>query len=135
MIRDNGRYWQIAGIRQLDVGIWVLSSKIAISVGGEMAGLLEILATLKAERESLQRDIKKLDSAVEALESLTKKIRGKRQRKLSAGARRRIAAAQKARWAKWKRKQSGQGISMRAASGRLRKKRGGSWGGPLIRQA
>src|ERR1039458_9971902 len=96
-----------------------------------MAGLSEIIATLKRERERLQRELKKLDSAVGALESLTKKVRGKR--KLSAGARRRIAAAQKARWAKWKRKQSGQGISIRAAARRSRKKRGGSWGGPLLR--
>lgn len=82
-----------------------------------MAGLLEILVTLKAERERLQRDLKKLDSAVGALEGLTKKIRGKRQRKLSAGARRRIAVAQKARWAKWK--------------ARKKSTTAGGWGGPL----
>jgi hypothetical protein len=95
-----------------------------------MAGLSGIIATLKAERERLQRELKKLESAVGALESLTKKTRGKRQRKFSAGARRRIAAAQKARWAKSKRKQSGQGMSIRArallrdALGRSEKARG-----------
>lgn len=86
-----------------------------------MAGLLKIIATLKAERGRLQRDLKKLDSAVVALESLTKRTRGKRQRKLSAGARRRIAFAQKARWA-----------NVRATYRSSQKKRGGSWGGPLI---
>jgi|SRR5208337_895909 len=99
-----------------------------------MAGLLKILATLKAERERLQQDLKKLDSAVLALESLTKKTPGKGQRKMSYGARRKIAAAQKARWAKWKTKQTGQRISIHAVSGRSRKKRGGSWGGPLFRK-
>lgn len=97
-----------------------------------MARLSGIIATLKAERERLQRELKKLDRAVGALEGLTKETRGKPQRKLSAGARRRIAAAQKLRWAKWKRKQSGQGI-IHAAARRVRKKREGSWGGPLLR--
>jgi len=85
-----------------------------------MVGLLEILTTLKTERERLQRDLRSLDIAVGALEGLAKKIRGKRQRKLSAGARRRIATAQKARWAKWKAKKA-----------RTKSTTAGSWGGPL----
>jgi hypothetical protein len=61
-----------------------------------------VLAELKAERG-------RLDTAIEALQSLTgakgagRTTKGKRT--LSPAGRRRIAAAQRKRWAKWKRVQ------------------------------
>jgi hypothetical protein len=64
-----------------------------------MADLGAVLAQLKAERA-------KLDKAIEALGSITGKSGGSGhgKRKLSADARARIAAAQRARWAKFKAK-------------------------------
>ena len=59
-----------------------------------MTDLSAVVALLKAERD-------KLDRAIAAL-SGTAGRRGKR--KLSAAARERIAAAQRARWAKFRRK-------------------------------
>jgi hypothetical protein len=63
-----------------------------------MADLGAVLEQLKAERA-------KLDKAIEALSGLTgKSSGGGGRRKLSAAARGRIAAAQRARWAKFKAK-------------------------------
>lgn len=59
-----------------------------------MTGLGAVLAQLENERE-------KLDRAIEALSSFAGKSGGSGgRRKLSAAARERIAAAQRARWAK-----------------------------------
>jgi hypothetical protein len=63
-----------------------------------MADLGAVLAQLKEERA-------KLDRAIEALSGITGKAGGGRaKRKLSAEARERIAAAQRARWKKFKAK-------------------------------
>jgi hypothetical protein len=64
-----------------------------------MADLGAIVAQLKAERA-------KLDKAIEALSSVAGKSGGGRSgpHRLSAAARARIAAAQRARWAKFKAK-------------------------------
>ena len=64
-----------------------------------MADLGAVLEQLKAERA-------KLDKAIQALSSLTGKSSpgGGGKRRLSAAARERIAAAQRARWAKFKAK-------------------------------
>ena len=65
-----------------------------------MADLGAVLEQLKAERA-------KLDKAIEALSGLTGKSGGGGgKRRLSAAARGRIAAAQRARWAKFKAKKS-----------------------------
>jgi exonuclease VII small subunit len=64
----------------------------------EMADLGAIVAQLKAERA-------KLDKAIEALSGVAGKSGGG-TRKLSAAARARIAAAQRARWAKFKAKKA-----------------------------
>ena len=61
-----------------------------------MTDLRVVLAQLKEERDKLNR-------AIEALSGSTGKVRGSRPR-LSAAARERIAAAQRARWAKVKAK-------------------------------
>jgi hypothetical protein len=66
-----------------------------------MADLGEIVEQLKAERA-------KLDKAIEALSGIAGKSSGRGgSRKLSAAARARIAAAQRARWAKVRAKKKG----------------------------
>ena len=66
-----------------------------------MTDLGAVVAQLKAERA-------KLDRAIEALSGLTGKAGGGGgKRKLSAEARARIAAAQRARWAKFKKEKKG----------------------------
>ena len=63
-----------------------------------MTDLGAVIATLKNERDKLNR-------AIEALSGAGKSSGGVR-RKLSAEARERIAAAQQKRWAKFKRKKA-----------------------------
>ena len=63
-----------------------------------MSDLSAVVAQLKKERD-------KLDRAIAALSGITAGGAGRRgPRKLSAAARERIAAAQRARWAKFKAK-------------------------------
>jgi hypothetical protein len=64
-----------------------------------MADLGAVLAQLKAERA-------KLDRAIEALGGIVGKSTGDGRRTLSPAARARIAAAQRARWAKFKAKKA-----------------------------
>jgi len=64
-----------------------------------MTDLGAVLATLKKERD-------KLDRAIAALSGITGNSEGGVRRKLSAEARERIAAAQRKRWAKFKRKKA-----------------------------
>jgi hypothetical protein len=74
--------------------------------GNRMANLAEVLKELEQERS-------RLDQAILAIGSLVRKNgaggtrQGKRaKRTLSITARRKIAAAQRARWAKWKAKKA-----------------------------
>ena len=72
-----------------------------------MPNLMAVLRHLESERTSVQGQIKQLDSALNVLQSLNSAGRGRGRggpRHMSAAARNRIAAAQKARWAKWKAK-------------------------------
>jgi cell division protein FtsB len=66
----------------------------------------QAIAALKAETKQLEQELKQLRSAITALQGASNNGRGITARlsgrKLSASARRRIAAAQKARWAKWR---------------------------------
>ena len=66
-----------------------------------MADLSAVVAQLKAERE-------KLDKAIAALSGIAGKANagGRGTRRLSAAARERIAAVQRARWAKFKAKKA-----------------------------
>jgi hypothetical protein len=78
-----------------------------------MSNLAHVVQQLRKERNQAQRRIEQLDQALKALTGLgglrgnapgvgrTHKSRLKR-RTMSAAARKRIAAAQRARWAKWK---------------------------------
>jgi hypothetical protein len=78
----------------------IASSQIFPSVESEheMADLGAVVAQLRAERA-------KLDKAIEALSGVGVNSGGGRRR-LSAAARERIAAAQRARWAKFKAKKA-----------------------------
>jgi hypothetical protein len=73
-----------------------------------MANLAETVKDLVQERSRMAGQIKKLDKAISVLRKLdgsgpsgARKSVGTR-RPMSAAARRKIAAAQRARWAKWK---------------------------------
>ena len=73
-----------------------------------MADLTKALGQLREERNRTQRQLKRLDEAILVLgQVVSGSDRGQKNgrhapRKLSVAARRRIAEAQKARWAKWK---------------------------------
>ena len=84
-----------------------------------MVALTAILRDLRAERETLHTQLRRLDSAVAALQGLVHPNSSRQSRRVattrrpfSLAARRRMAAAQKARWAKWKSEHT------RAASGK-----------------
>lgn len=75
-----------------------------------MSNLLKVVAQLRKQRGEAQKTVEQLDQALAALGSIDGlRSRGRRSQKLgrkgrimSAAARKRIAAAQRARWAKWK---------------------------------
>jgi len=74
---------------------------------GTMTNLTGVIRQLQKERKRVQGEMKRLNAALAALGSLegkTKRSRApKARRPMSVAARKRIAAAQRARWAKWKR--------------------------------
>jgi hypothetical protein len=75
-----------------------------------MLNLTKAVRQLKMERDQTQRKLEQLNAALKVLGSLGGVSRrlgvvqtaGKKRRPMSAAARKRIAAAQRARWAKWK---------------------------------
>ena len=75
-----------------------------------MSNLTKVVMQMRQERDAARKRVEQLDQALAALGSLDGlRTRGKGSRKLgtkrrtmSAQARKRIAAAQRARWAKWK---------------------------------
>ncbi|HZR30003.1 MAG TPA: hypothetical protein VFA71_14595 [Terriglobales bacterium] len=72
-----------------------------------MANLTGILQELETARGKLQKELSSIDSAIAALQGSNSR-RGasanttRPRRFMSVAARRRIAAAQRVRWAKWK---------------------------------
>jgi hypothetical protein len=77
--------------------------------GETMPKLGVIVQKLKAERDRAQLRVDRLNAALAALDSAGNRVGrsqksqvAKVRRPLSAAARKRIAAAQRARWAKWK---------------------------------
>ena len=76
-----------------------------------MTNLFGIVQQLKKERDRAAKEVQRLDAALTALKgnSFGKRTGG---RTLSAAARARIAAAQRARWAKVKRGQIGNVVTM-----------------------
>jgi hypothetical protein len=73
-----------------------------------MADLTKALRQLREERSRTQKQLKRLDEAIVVLGKVVSGSGGGQgngrhgPRKLSVAARRRIAEAQKKRWAKWK---------------------------------
>lgn len=75
-----------------------------------MLTLTTVVRQLKQERARTLKEVEKLDAAIRVLSGLTGTGRGLgrgragigKRRTMSAAARKRIAAAQRARWAKWK---------------------------------
>jgi len=75
-----------------------------------MMNLAKAVLQLKNEREKARRKLEQLDSALSALAGLGEssgkvgraQTLGMKPRVMSVAARKRIAAAQRARWAKWK---------------------------------
>ena len=70
-----------------------------------MDRLDQAIAALKAETKRLEQELTQVRAAIAALQGASNDGRGitaRLSRKLSAAARKRIAAAQKARWAKWR---------------------------------
>jgi hypothetical protein len=84
-----------------------------------MSNLVEIQNELQSKRKELQHEISRVDAAISALsglnrQSVTVNSNGAGQtgrRILSIGARRRIAAAQRARWAKVRAQKKGTAAS------------------------
>ena len=75
-----------------------------------MANLAKVVAQLRQQRDQAQKQVEQLNEALAALSSLDgsgarsriSRRSGIKRRTMSAEARKRIAAAQRARWAKWK---------------------------------
>ncbi len=72
-----------------------------------MADLTKALRQLREERNRIQARLKLLDEVLDAMSKVVSGSGSQKEgrhasRKLSAAARRRIAEAQKARWAKWR---------------------------------
>jgi hypothetical protein len=78
-----------------------------------MRSLSQIVIELEGQRDRAQRELNRLNAAIGALRGAntvdkSKTIRNgpsKARRTMSASARKKIAAAQRARWAAWKAKQ------------------------------
>jgi hypothetical protein len=70
-----------------------------------MPNLEKVVKSLVAEQKSLQSKLNQVDAAISALRGMSQNGRSvgvRPKRILSLAARRRIAAAQRARWAKYK---------------------------------
>ena len=74
-----------------------------------MPKLSGLVGELRTERDRAQKEVEQLNAALAALGGLKHASRGsprsragKKRKPMSAAARKRIAAAQRARWAKWK---------------------------------
>ena len=72
-----------------------------------MANLSAVVQQLKKERANAQRVVARLDAALKALRHLGSGNSSSRpRRKMSAAGRKRIAAAQRARWARVKKQKA-----------------------------
>jgi len=64
--------------------------------------LTQIVRELEAQQKVLQAHVNSLDRAITTLRGLIGGRQARARHVMSAAARKRIAAAQKARWAKWR---------------------------------
>jgi hypothetical protein len=69
-----------------------------------MANLHAVFKQLKREQKRAQKELARLEEAVSTFKKLLGKRAARVQRTLSAAARKKIAAAQRARWAKFRAK-------------------------------
>ena len=84
-----------------------------------MSNLLQIQNELQAKRKELHQELSRIDAAISALQGIGRSVRASApesiastgRRVLSLGARRRIAAAQRARWAKVRAQKKGSSVS------------------------
>lgn len=78
-----------------------------------MSNLANVVQQLRKERDQAQRRIEQIDGALDALSGLSslrgsmagprhRNSSGRKRKTMSAEARKKIAAAQRARWARWK---------------------------------
>jgi hypothetical protein len=72
-----------------------------------MTNLTLVVTQLQVQRNAIEAQLSKINSAVEALKGMRRSGTGRTasagpRRVMSASARRRIAAAQRSRWAKWR---------------------------------
>jgi hypothetical protein len=67
-----------------------------------MGNLSVVVQQLRKERARAQKEVHRIDAALNALESLG--VNGSKPRKFSAATRKRMAIAQRKRWAKQRRK-------------------------------
>ena len=82
-----------------------------------MGNLSHIVSQLQAQRKQVHAELSRLDAAINALQGLNTRngsgtspaVSARPRRTMSVAARRRIAAAQKKRWAVWKAKQKKSG--------------------------
>jgi|HubBroStandDraft_6_1064221.scaffolds.fasta_scaffold13962_4 hypothetical protein len=65
--------------------------------------IIATLKSLKVERQKLESRLKQINAAISTLGSLNGHTPKVGKNKMSASGRARIAAAQRARWARWKR--------------------------------
>ena len=84
---------------EFSIGGEVLWQDLNCHVGGEH---MDIIAQLKAERDKAAQQVNALDTAIRALSGMNSTGATRGRRKMSAAARARISASQKARWAKAK---------------------------------
>jgi hypothetical protein len=107
-------------------GLSALHYNESAVIEGEMLNLSSVIQQLREEQARAQSGLQRLDQAISAIESLgtttsTHLKRGRGRRTLSADARRRIAEAQKRRWARVKR-QKGEPTRNRVLSPAARRK-------------
>jgi hypothetical protein len=70
-----------------------------------MPSLTGVLSQLQAERQKMLKEVTQLDHAIQVIRGLNNTTGGLSARprsRMSVAARKRIAAAQRVRWAKWK---------------------------------
>ena len=88
-----------------------------------MSNLLQIQNELQAKRKELHQELSRIDAAISALQGIGRNVRASSpeavastgRRVLSLGARRRIAAAQRARWAKVRAQKKGSPVAVASA--------------------
>ena len=113
------RLWDRAGCAALALA----SATILVRKGTTLANLSGIVKQLKKERDRVQQQLSGLNAALEAFAGVYRGQNGTNpRRKMSAKGRARIAAAQRARWAKVKREQKRPKPGKRKMSASARRK-------------